>query len=498
MQTIRNFINGRFADPQGGAWLDNCEPAVGAVYSRVADSDERDIAAAVAAAKNAFPAWSAAPSTERSRVLLRLADLIDRDREKLARAESIDTGKPIALARTVDIPRAAANMRFFATAILHESGEFFETDMPAAPTPGAASSAQAQRALNYTLRRPRGVAGCISPWNLPLYLFTWKIAPALATGNTVVGKPSEVTPMTASMLAELSVEAGLPPGVLNIVHGRGDRAGAALVQHPDVPAITFTGSTKVGGWIGETCGRMFKRVSLELGGKNPCIVFADADFDAALETGVRAAFSNQGQICLCGSRMLVQRGIFDRFVEGLVAGARALRIGDPMEDSTRHGAQVSAPHLAKIESYVELARQLGGKIHCGGRRVPADNLPSRCRGGYFFEPTVITGLANDCRVIQEEIFGPVVTVQPFDTEAEAVALANSTPYGLAASLWTGDAGRAHRVAAAIDAGIVWVNCWMLRDLRTPFGGMKNSGIGREGGVEALRFFTEQKTVCVRC
>jgi aminomuconate-semialdehyde/2-hydroxymuconate-6-semialdehyde dehydrogenase len=478
--TLTNFINGKHVPPRNGQYLDNIEPATGTMYGRVPDSDGTDVSDAVAAAKAAFPDWAATPAEQRSRILLRIADLIESNLDRLARAESIDTGKPITLARTVDIPRAAANFRFFATAILHSDSSFHDTD---------------GHAINYTLRRPRGVAGLISPWNLPLYLFTWKVAPAIATGNTAVGKPSEVTPVTACLLGEICNEAGLPPGVLNIVHGTGRGAGGALVTHPDVPTISFTGSTAVGQWIAQHAGPMFKRISLELGGKNPNLIFADADLDLAARTAARAAFTNQGQICLCGSRVFVERSVYDKVVERLVAEAKSLRVGDPLEPDTQFGALTSAAHRDKVASYTELAKSEGGTILCGGNAIPGPT--DRTRGGYFFEPTVIAGLDFKCRTQQEEIFGPVVTVTPFDSEAEALAMANSTPYGLAAMIWTRDLSRAHRVAAGLDIGIVWVNCWMLRDLRTPFGGFKQSGAGREGGWDAVKFFTEPKNVCVK-
>ncbi|HYE60672.1 MAG TPA: aldehyde dehydrogenase [Phycisphaerales bacterium] len=481
--TLSNFINGQHVPPRSGQYLDNFEPATGEVYGKVPDSDGTDVGAAVAAAKAAFPAWAATPAEHRSKVLLKIADLIDANLESLARAESIDTGKPLTLARSVDIPRAAANFRFFATAILHSESSFHET--------GARDS----EAINYTLRKPRGVAGLISPWNLPLYLFTWKVAPALATGNTAVGKPSEVTPVTAAMLGDICNEAGLPPGVLNIVHGGGRKAGGALVTHPDVPTISFTGSTAVGQWIAEHAGPMFKRLSLELGGKNPNLIFADADLDLAARTAARAAFTNQGQICLCGSRVFVERSAYQQVVDRMVAEAKALRIGDPLEAETQFGALTSAAHRDKVASYIDLARTEGGKVLCGGNAIAGRT--DRTRGGYFFEPTVIAGLDCKCRTQQEEIFGPVVTVTAFDTEAEALAMANSTPYGLAAMIWTRDLSRAHRVAAQLESGIIWVNCWMLRDLRTPFGGFKQSGVGREGGWDALKFFTEPKNVCVK-
>ena len=485
METLSNFINGRAVPPRGGGYLDNVEPATGRVYSRVPDSGSGDVDDAVGAARAAFPAWSGMSADARSRILFRVAELIERDLGRLARAESIDTGKPIALARSVDIPRSAANFRFFAAACTQGASEFHELSA---------------EVMSYTLRRPRGVAGLISPWNLPLYLLTWKIAPAIASGNTCVCKPSEVTPMTAFLLGEILNEAGVPAGVVNIVHGSGPGAGSPLVMHEDVPAVSFTGSTAVGKWIAEYAGPKFKRLSLELGGKNPFVIFDDAELegeDGAIATAARAAFTNQGQICLCGSRLLVQRGVFERVLAGLVERARGLKIGDPLDEGTQFGALTSRPHLEKVRSYAKLARELGGKVHCGGDVVDPAKLPERCRGGLFFEPTVISGLERGCRVEQEEIFGPVVSVQAFEDEAKAMELANCTPYGLAASIWTRDASRLHRAAAAVNAGIVWANCWMVRDLRTPFGGMKQSGVGREGGQEAMKFFTEPKAVTVR-
>ena len=480
MIQIKNYIDGALREPVGGEFLDNVDPSTGAVYSHVPDSDERDVSLAVTAAESAFPDWSRRTAQARSAILLRIADLIDRDAEKLARAECIDNGKPITLARSMDIPRAAENFRFFATAILHARSEFHETS---------------ESVMNYTLRRPRGVVGLISPWNLPLYLLTWKVAPAIATGCTAVAKPSEVTPMTAHLLSELCIEAGLPAGVLNVVHGRGPTAGQAIVAHPSITTISFTGGTATGAAVAETAGPMFKKLSLELGGKNPNIIFADADFDRAIETTVKSSFLNQGQICLCGSRIFIEESIFDRFVSGLVDRARSLRAGDPLDDATQHGATVSKTHYEKVLSYVDLAREEGGRILCGGG--PAEGLPERCRDGYFIEPTVIAGLGPECRVNREEIFGPVVTVTPFSSESQVIEQANATRYGLSASLWTRDLSRGHRVAAAIEAGTVWLNCWLLRDLRVPFGGMKSSGVGREGGDESLRFFTEAKNVCVQ-
>jgi aminomuconate-semialdehyde/2-hydroxymuconate-6-semialdehyde dehydrogenase len=479
VRTLANYIAGELVAPAGGAYLDDVEPATGAPLARLPASEAADVDRAVAAAHAAFPAWAGTPAAERSRILLRIADLVDARHEELALAESTDTGKPLGLARSLDIPRASANFRFFATAILHTRSEAHVTD---------------HAALNYTLRRPRGVAGLISPWNLPLYLLSWKIAPALAAGNTAVAKPSELTPLTASILAEICREAGLPPGVLNLVHGTGATAGAALVAHPAVTTISFTGGTATGAAIARSAAPAFKKLTLEMGGKNPAILFADADLDTAVPGIVRAAFTNQGQICLCGSRVLVESAVYERFLECFVARSRKLAVGDPLEPGTEIGAVVSAAHRAKIESYIALARSEGGEVLTGGGRPAA--LPARCRDGFFLEPTVVTGLPMGCRVNQEEIFGPVVTVTRFRDEAEGIALANQSPYGLAASVWTRDLARAHRVADRVECGTIWVNCWLLRDLRVPFGGMKQSGVGREGGEEALEFFTEPKNVCV--
>ena len=477
---IANYIGGRLTAPISRRYLDNVEPATGRIYSLIPDSDARDVERAVEAAERAFPAWSKTPAAERSEILMKIAAGIDAEVDRLARAESRDNGKPVALARSVDIPRAALNFRFFATEILHFHSKSHATD---------------GRAINYTLRQPRGVVGLISPWNLPLYLLTWKIAPALAAGNTAVAKPSELTPMTAYLLARICRDAGLPPGVLNIVHGSGPRTGAVLAAHRRVATISFTGGTVTGKEIARVAAPHFKKLSLELGGKNPNIVFADADIDEALGTTLRSSFMNQGQVCLCGSRIFVEKKIFASFVKRLVARTRALTVGDPNDKKIDQGALVSKAHLEKIERYVRLAKEEGGRILCGGRRPR--KLPARCRNGFFFEPTVVAGLGVNARVNQEEIFGPIVTVTPFRSEEEVIRYANATQYGLSASVWTNDLNRAHRIAEKIDSGTVWINCWMLRDLRVPFGGMKNSGVGREGGEDSLRFFTEPKNVCVK-
>jgi aminomuconate-semialdehyde/2-hydroxymuconate-6-semialdehyde dehydrogenase len=471
---IANFINGEFVPPRSAAYFDDINPATAEVIAAIPDSDERDVDDAVRAAKAAFPAWSRKSAAERSNLLLKLADLIEKNLDDLARLESIDNGKTISLAKRLDIPRAVANFRFFATAILHQSTDAHVMDAAA---------------LNYTLRQPLGVVGLISPWNLPLYLLSWKIAPAIAAGNTCVAKPSELTPLTANRLAELSLEAGIPPGVINIVHGYGNKAGRALTCHDDVAAISFTGGTVTGSAVAANAAPRFKKLSLELGGKNPNLIFADADLDDAIATSIRSSFWNQGEICLCGSRIFVERSVHDKFVSRFAEATRKLRIGDPLDDGTDVGALISEAHLQKVMGYIDLATKEGGTIVAGGHRID--------RPGYFVEPTIITGLNCECRVLQEEIFGPVVTITPFDDESEAIAFANSTRYGLSATVWTRDLSRAHRVAANLDAGTIWINCWLLRDLRVPFGGMKESGVGREGGFESLNFFTEAKNVCVK-
>lgn len=479
MLKILNYINGELVTPASNQYLDNYNPAEGKAYSLIPDSSEQDVAVATSAAKAAFAGWSSTALEKRSAILLKIADLIDRDFEKLSVAESIDNGKPVTLARSMDISRASSNIKFYATAAMHFASE---------------SHLMEGEAVNYTTRSPIGVAGCISPWNLPLYLFTWKIAPALAAGCTVVAKPSELTPMTAFLFSQLCIEAGLPKGVLNIVHGLGAMVGQAIVEHPDIQVISFTGGTITGRKIATTAAPMFKKLSLELGGKNPNIIFSDCDFEQAVETSIRSSFSNQGEICLCGSRILVERNLYDRFVEEFVKRTQALVIGDPLEEKTKIGALVSEAHLNKVLSYIELAKQEGGNILCGGKQV---RISGRCENGYFVEPTVITGLSQNCRTNLEEIFGPVVTIMPFDQEEEAIIYANATAYGLSATIWTENLKRAHRVAHQLKTGIIWINCWLLRDLRTPFGGMKQSGVGREGGWEAIRFFTEAKNICIK-
>lgn len=480
MLQLSNFVGGALRASGSGRWFDVHEPAIGRVYARASRSDEQDVAAAVEAAQAAFPDWRDLSGAERAAWLNRLADLIERDLEAFARAESQDTGKPLRLARSLDIPRAIANLRFFAAAAVQFASEAHAMELGA---------------LNYTLRQPHGVVAGISPWNLPLYLLTWKIAPALAAGNCVIAKPSEVTPLTASLLAERCIEAGLPAGVLNILQGYGAEVGHAIVVHPQVRAISFTGGTATGRHIAASAAAQLKKLALELGGKNPTIVFADAALDPAVDGAVRAAFTNQGEICLCGSRLLIERSLYPRFREAFVERVRALRLGDPLEPQTDQGAIVSSAHLEKVLGAVARARSYGGRVLCGGERGRVAG--ERCRDGWFMQPTVIEALPPDCETNQEEIFGPVVTLLPFDDETDALRIANGTPYGLAASIWSQDVARCHRVAARLESGIVWVNTWMLRDLRTPMGGVKQSGLGREGGLEAMRFFTEPRNVCVK-
>lgn len=479
MNKIRNYINGELKAPKSNNYIDNFEPATGKLYSLIPDSDKDDVEEAIQSARDAFKFWSELKNTERSKWLEKIANRIEERLDELAAAESKDNGKPLWLATTVDIPRARDNFKFYSTAIMHYASESHKTS---------------EGVINYTLRKPVGVAACISPWNLPLYLFSWKIAPALAAGNTVVAKPSEITPMTAYLLSEICVEVGLPKGVLNIVHGLGRKAGNEMISSDNIDLVSFTGGTKTGEHIARIVAPKFKKMSLELGGKNPNIIFDDCNFDKALKTSLNSSFANQGQICLCGSRILVQRGIYDKFKTAFVDAVDKIKVGNPRSADSRMGAIVSKPHYDKILSYIEIAKEEGGTVLTGGNAITLEGENSE---GWFIRPTIIEGLDQQCRTNQEEIFGPVVTIQPFDTIEEALELANCTGYGLASTVWTENLSTAHYVADNIKSGIVWVNCWLLRDLRTPFGGMKNSGVGREGGWEALNFFTEPKNVCIK-
>ncbi|MCK0180396.1 aldehyde dehydrogenase [Flavobacteriaceae bacterium S0862] len=476
---IQNYINGNFHNPIKDNWLDNYNPSNGEIYSQIPNSSKEDVENAYIAAKAAFPGWSQTTLDERSRIMLKVSELIEANLDKLAEAESKDNGKPVWLAKAVDIPRASSNFRFFSNAITQFASESHES--------------VGQQAINYTLRQPIGVVGCISPWNLPLYLFTWKIAPAIAAGNCVVAKPSEVTPMTAYLLGEICNEAGLPKGVLNIVHGLGTSTGQAIVEHSDIKAISFTGGTATGAHIARTAAPMFKKLSLELGGKNPNIIFADCDYEEMLKTTVRSSFANQGQICLCGSRIFVEESIYDQFKTDFVQRVKNMKVGHPSDEKTKVGALVSKQHLEKVLSYIDIAKEEGGKVLYGGKQLIIDGYEN----GYYMKPTIIEVKTDECRVNQEEIFGPVVTIMPFSNEDEVLQMANKVKYGLSATLWTNDLKRTMRMTNQLQAGIVWVNTWLMRDLRTPFGGVKDSGVGREGGFEALRFFTETKNVCIK-
>ena len=477
MEKLYNFINGKFVAPNSNQYLEIFEPATGQTYAQVADSNSADIENAYESAQNAFGNWSSLSVKERADYLNKIAEGLESRLDEFAEYESRDTGKPISLAKSVDIPRAVSNFRFFA-----DYGQEFNFE----------SELNNDQSHNKIIRSALGVIGCISPWNLPLYLFSWKIAPALIAGNTVVAKPSEITPFTAFKLGEICQDAGLPPGVLNIIHGQGSIAGDALVNHSKIKAISFTGGTTTGKLIAKKTASSFKKLSLEMGGKNPSIIFSDCDFDKMMKTVVRSSFSNQGQICLCSSRILVEESIYEKFKTNFIQRVSDLRMGDPSEIETQFGALSSKGHFDNVIDYIEIAKQEGGKILLGGN---AKKLNGRCGNGWFIEPTIIEGLNNSCRTNQEEIFGPLVTLQSFKSEKDAIQLANETEYGLSATIWTEDNEKANRVSALIDAGVIWVNCWLVRDLRTPFGGMKQSGLGREGGDEALRFFTEPKNIC---
>jgi aminomuconate-semialdehyde/2-hydroxymuconate-6-semialdehyde dehydrogenase len=475
---LENYIGGELVKPLSGKYIDCINPATDDVFAQIPDSNEQDVELAVNAAKKAFTTWSKTTTEERFIILNKIADLIDANLEELALAETNDNGKPLWLSKAVDIPRASSNFRFFATGIIHFAAE---------------SHSMTDKAINYTLRNPIGIVGCISPWNLPLYLFTWKIAPALAAGNCVIAKPSEVTPLTSFLLSKICIEAGLPAGVLNIVHGNGPNCGEAIVKHKDIKAISFTGSTRAGERIASIAAPMFKKLSLELGGKNAVIIFKDCNWEKMLKETIRSSFGNMGQICLCGSRILIEKSAYENFKKYFIEIIKKLKVGDPLEETSKQGAIVSKAQFDKVMACIETAKQEGGTILCGGNVV---KLEGRCADGYFIEPTIIEGLGANCKTNMEEIFGPVVTLQSFETEEEALQLANTSNYGLAATIWTQDISKANRVAAKVESGIVWINCWLLRDLRTPFGGIKNSGVGREGGWEALRFFTETKNVCI--
>ena len=478
MKVIKNFIGGQFYGAVSNNFLDNVTPSSGLVYGTIPDSDEEDVALAVTAAKNAFPLWSQTSLDLKFQILNRISDLINENLEALALAESIDNGKPLWLARRVDIPRAASNFQFFATALKHYASE---------------SYLNPPNVISTTLRQPIGIVGCISPWNLPLYLFTWKIAPAIAAGNCVIAKPSEVTPMTAFLLAQICKDAGLPDGVLNILHGTGPKVGSAIVEHPMIKAISFTGGTATGQQIIRTAGPMFKKLSLELGGKNASIIMDDCDYAMMMKETIRSSFANQGQICLCTSRLLIHESIYDKFKADFTSIVDKMTVGNPLDESIKidQGAIVSEMHYNKVLNAIQRAREEGGTILSGGSKVVLDG---ELENGFYIRPTIIEGLGPETRTNQEEIFGPVVTLQKFSTKEEALALANASKYGLASVIWSRNTDHIHFLSQGLESGIVWINCWLVRDLRTPFGGIKQSGIGREGGWDAMKFFTEVKSI----
>lgn len=478
METILNYIDGKLIAPSNNTYLDNINPATGVAFSKIPESSQKDLDQAILAAEKAFPVWSKLHPEERATYMLKISSLIEENHELLSAAESMDTGKPLWLAKAVDIPRSSTNMRFFAHAITQFSSE--SHSMP--------------DGINYTLRKPLGVVGCISPWNLPLYLFTWKIAPALAAGNCVIAKPSEITPYSAFLFSKICIDAGLPAGVLNILHGKGPEIGNMIVQAVKIKAISFTGGTATGKKITEISAPMFRKVSLELGGKNPAVVFSDCNLEKTVKELVKASFTNQGEICLCASRIIIQKEIYEKFKKSFIAEVKKLKVGNPTDNTVNMGAIVSAGHLEKVKSYIEIAKKEGGKLLCGEEELTIEN---EIKNGYFLRPHVFENLSPDCRINQEEIFGPLVSLGSFESEEEALQIANNSSYGLAASIWTENLNTAHRFSESINTGIVWVNCWMKRDLRTPFGGMNNSGLGREGGLDSLRFFTEPKNICIQ-
>lgn len=481
MKQYRNFINGRFVESQ--KQFPGINPATGHHVAQVHEATQEMVDEAIAAGHEAVRSWGSTSVADRADLLYRIADEIDRRADDFLEAEVSDTGKPVSLASKLDIPRGAANFRIFADILKTAPLETFRTDL-----------ADGAHAINYTVRKPVGVVGIISPWNLPLLLFTWKVAPALACGNAVVAKPSEETPGTATLLAEVIQSVGLPPGVFNLVHGFGPNStGEFITKHPDIDAITFTGESKTGTAIMHAAAPGVKPVSFELGGKNAAIIFADCDFDKTIEGMARAAFLNSGQVCLCSERIFVQRPIYDRFVAALVERAKRIKLGSPTDTSTEMGPVISAGHRDKVLSYYALARSEGAEFLVGGGTPRFGNALD---GGFWVEPTLIAGLADEARSVSEEVFGPIAHVTPFDTEAEVIRRANATPYGLAATIWTSNVNKAHRVAQSMNVGIAWVNAWFLRDLRTPFGGSGLSGIGREGGLHSLNFYSELTNVCV--
>ena len=480
MEPVLNFINGAFVPAASGHTIETVNPATGQVITTLPRSSAEDVETATQAALQAGSAWKATSMEERIAWLHRIADALEEEAETIAQLESTDTGKPIALSRRVDAARSVANFRFFAD-YASQQEELTFTD---------------HGAINYVHRSPVGVVGLITPWNLPLYLLSWKVAPALLMGNTIVAKPSELTPLTAHFLAQTVKAVGLPDGIFNLVHGYGPDVGQAIVEHPSIRGVSFTGGTATGKIVAATAAPMFKKLSLELGGKNATIVLDDAPLDDMMDGIVRASFTNSGQVCLCGSRLLVHASLYDEFIAKFLEAVNNIQVGDPMDETTVMGSVISEDHRKKVESYIELGLEEGGEVLTGGTRMnaPVEGVPAQ---GAFLRPTVLAGLDASCRTATEEIFGPVVTVHTFETDEEAIAMANITEYGLAGSVWTGDVARGHAFAKQIESGIVWVNTWLNRDLRTPFGGVKQSGVGREGGTWSMNFFSEMTNICVQ-
>ena len=473
---ILNYIKGKFNEPISSEWMDNFSPSTGEVIGSIPLSGDADVRSAIAAAKSALPEWSSLDPSDRALWLDKIADCLEEKFEEIAHLESMDTGKPISLARSVDARRSVSNFRFFSEMIRDREDEVFEME----------------DATNIVKLRAVGVGALITPWNLPLYLLSWKVAPAIGMGNTVVCKPSELTPLTADLLMRVIDEVGLPPGVVNLVHGNGN-AGSILTGDPDVDLVSFTGGTSTGAKVAQSASPQFKKLSLELGGKNASIVFSDCNLEETVKGVTRAAFLNQGQVCLCGSRILVEDAIYDQFMDMFVESVESMVIGDPMHEDTDLGALISKEHLEKVESYVSLALEEGGEIVTGGKPC----LPKELEGGNWMSPTVVTGLGTESRCSTEEVFGPFVTVHRFNSEEDAIKIANNTRYGLAGSIWTGDTERGKRVAESIHTGMIWVNTWLHRDLRVPFGGVKDSGVGREGGKWSMGFFSEPLNVCLK-
>lgn len=479
MNDLQNFIGGEFIAPISNNYLDNFNPATNERLNRIPNSNAKDVALAVKTAKQASSDWQKLTLADRIEWLDKIANAMEEKKGEIARLESLDTGKPITLATNVDATRSITNFRFFAQYC--QSLEEMNFTM--------------EDATNFVVRKPVGVVGLITPWNLPLYLLTWKIAPALAMGNTIVAKPSELTPLTANFFAEILHEIGFPSGVFNLVHGLGLDTGQPILEHPEIKAISFTGGTATGKIVAATASPMFKKISLELGGKNATIICADADIDMAVSGAVKAAFTNSGQVCLCGSRILVDEKIYEKFLERFSKKVSKIKIGRPEDPNTEYGSVISNQHLEKILSYIQLAKQEGGTIVAGGNRIT--EIDGQTTNGCFLEPTIITGLSINSRCATEEIFGPVVTIHSFIDESEAITMANNTDYGLSGSVWTADENRGKEIASKIDSGVIWVNTWLHRDLRTPFGGVKNSGVGREGGIWSINFFSELSNVCVK-